>query len=53
MSDKDKVHQYLERRKEDRKEHKPIPIDKEIKREMGWDLLEQQRIEQERRRLRK
>lgn len=37
------VRQYMEGRQ---REHKPPPSQKEIRRQLGWDLVEMQRAEQ-------
>lgn len=44
---KQQVRQYMEGRQ---REHKPPPDQKEIRRQLGWDLIEMERAEQARRR---
>lgn len=44
---KQQVRHYMEGRQ---REHKPPPDQKEIRRQLGWDLIEMERAEQARRR---
>ena len=40
---KQQVREYMEGRQ---REHKPLPDQKEIRRQLGWDLIEMERAEQ-------
>lgn len=44
---KQQVRQYMEDRQ---REHKPLPDQNEIRRQLGWDLIEMERAERSRRR---
>lgn len=40
---KEQVREYMERRQE---QHQPPPTQEEIRRQLGWDLIEMERAEQ-------